>query len=218
MGSDDDRSFLGQLNDSNVKITPGDAYFSCVEELNLDESWQNKSVLSIGDVKELWKLVKSSPPTAASKNGNKTKVSLHELLEGSELGIPALEVPKRNPELEKRIIELKSRMEEKEYQRMTRNVNTASPYKSTKEDSIGYQMKQMNTGIVAVFQFVISLAAAFLFGFSGIQIFLGEMEIAVRLLLGIAFAVIVGVAELYILVVHLDAVEEQHAKIEKKSQ
>ncbi|CAL8073530.1 unnamed protein product [Orchesella dallaii] len=218
MGSNDDRSCLGQLNDPNVRINPGDAYFSCVEELGLDESWKNKSVLSIGDVKEIWKLVKNSPPTTVSKNRNESTVSLHELLRGSELCIPELEVPKRNPELEKRIAELKSRMEEKEYQRMTRNVNTSSPYKSTKEDSISYQMKQMNTGIVAVFQFVISLAAAFLFGFSGIQIFLGEMDIAVRLLLGIAFAIIVGVAELYILVVHLDTVEEQHAQIEKKTQ
>jgi len=75
----------------------------------------------------------------------------------------------------------------------------------------------MNTGMVGVFQLVISLAAAFLFGFSGIQVFYGEMDIAVRLLLGIAFAVIVGVAELYILVVHLDAVEEQQPQIDKKS-
>ncbi|ODM92093.1 Transmembrane protein [Orchesella cincta] len=218
MDSDDSRTCLGQLNDPNVKITLGDTYFSSVEELGLNETWKNKSVLSIGDVKELWKLVKSSSPATDSKHGDKTKVFLHELLQGSELSIPGLEVPKRNPQLEKRIAELRSKLEEKEYQRMTRNVDTSSPYKHIKEDSVAYQMKQMNSGIVAVFQFVISLAAAFLFGFSGIQIFYGEMEIAVRLLLGIAFAIIVGVAELYILVVHLDAVEEQHAPIEKKSQ
>jgi len=133
--SDDGRSCLGQLNDPNVKITPGDAYFSSVEELDLDESWKSKSVLSIGDVKELWKAVKNS----GSNNGSKKNVLLHELLQGSALSIPALEVPMRNPELEKRIAELRNKLEEKEYQRMTRNVNSSSPYNTAKEDSIGYQ-------------------------------------------------------------------------------
>lgn len=75
----------------------------------------------------------------------------------------------------------------------------------------------MNSGMIAVLQFVISLAAAFLFGFSGIQIFVGPMDLAVRLLLGIASAVIVGIAELYVLVVLIDSRESKETDNERKT-
>lgn len=82
---------------------------------------------------------------------------------------------------------------------------------------IAFTVKQMNSGIIAVIQFVISLAAAFLFGYSGVELFVGPLELAVRLLLGIASALIVGAAELYILVTILDGREEQKEMAEKKS-
>lgn len=73
----------------------------------------------------------------------------------------------------------------------------------------------MNSTIIAVIQFVITLAAAFLFGFSGVEVFVGPLDLAVRLLLGIGSAVLIGVAELYVLVVLLDSREQEEEK-EKK--
>lgn len=124
----EDRSALGELIDSNIKITPGDIYYSSVKELGLEKDWKDKSVLSIGDIKELRNAVKD--------NQSQKKAYLHELLSGSQLIIPGLEVPKRNPELEKRLAVLRNQLDEKEYQRMTSNIQAASPYKSTPEDSI----------------------------------------------------------------------------------
>jgi hypothetical protein len=61
----------------------------------------------------------------------------------------------------------------------------------------------MNSGLIAVFQFVVSLACAFFFGFVGVELFIGNLQLAVRLLLGIACALIVGVAELYFLAMNM---------------
>lgn len=71
----------------------------------------------------------------------------------------------------------------------------------------------MDSVIIAVIQFVISIAAAFLFGFLGIEVFVGSLDLAVRLLLGIAAAVIVGAADLYIMVVYLEAKEDPEKKV-----
>jgi len=66
----------------------------------------------------------------------------------------------------------------------------------------------MNSGLIAVFQFVISLACAFFFGFVGIELFIGNLQLAVRLGLGIGSALIVGAAELYFLAINLDVAED----------
>ncbi|NWH68037.1 TM199 protein, partial [Geococcyx californianus] len=47
---------------------------------------------------------------------------LHQLLEGSEIHLPEVPVPPRNPELVARLERIKARLANEEYQRMTRNV------------------------------------------------------------------------------------------------
>lgn len=69
----------------------------------------------------------------------------------------------------------------------------------------------MNSAMIAVFQFVISIACAFFFGFKGIELFLGELQLPVRLLLGIGAALIVGAAELYFLAVNIAMNEESYS-------
>jgi len=213
---DDDRSSLGQLNDPNIKIIPGKAFHS-EEEFGLEQSWKDKTALSIEDIKKIRKLLDDNYNLTKKEGKDSKKLYLNELLSGSKIILPSLEIPKRDPVLEKRITQLKRKLEEKEYKRMTSNVNNySSQHQALPEDSIGFQMKQMNSVIIAVIQFVISLAAAFLFGFHGIELFVGPLDLAVRLLLGIAAAVIVGGAELYIMVVHLDAREGNQDTIHDK--
>jgi len=197
-----ERANLGIIRDPEVKIKIGKSFKN--EELPELSELEGKKLLSISEVKDLWKELRGG-----NEHSDKTprrKVYLHELLADAEIILPNLEIPKRNPELEKRIIKLRNTLAEKEYQKMTQNVNFSSQYKP--EDSIGYQMKQMNSGLIAVFQFVISLACAFFFGFSGVELFVGGLQLAVRLLLGIVIALIVGAAELYFLVVNLAVSEE----------
>jgi len=197
-----DRSNLGEIVDPSIKIKLGKQFHSYSSQLLLDKETEefyqeDNKILSIGEVKDLWKKVQSTENHSGGR-----KVYLHELLCDSEVVIPELEIPKRNPELEKRVAHLRNVVAEKEYQRMTKNVNFTSRFKP--EDSIGYQMKQMNSGLIGVIQLVISLAAAFLFGYMGIEVFVGyTFDLAVRLLLGIMCALIVGAAELYFLAINL---------------
>jgi len=199
-GEYNERSNLGIILDPEVKVKLG----KCFNDEDLHSTLAGKKILSISEVKDLWKELRGG--NEHSDNTPRRKVYLHELLADSEIILPNLEIPTRNPELEKRIIKLRNTLAEKEYQKMTQNVNFSSQYKP--EDSIGYQMKQMNSGLIAVLQFVVSLACAFFFGFSGVELFVGGLQLAVRLLLGIVIALIVGAAELYFLVVNLAVSEE----------
>ncbi|CAG9765702.1 unnamed protein product [Ceutorhynchus assimilis] len=125
------------------------------------------------------------------------KIYLHELLEGSEIVLPKNEEIPRNEELEKRCQKLKAEQENRDYQNMTKNVDNFR--KRLPEDTIGYQMKMMNTHLIAVFQFIVSVITGFAFGFIGIELLIGTLDFGFRLLLGIVCALIIALAELYFL-------------------
>lgn len=60
-------------------------------------------------------------------------------------------------------------------------------------------MKQINRQLIAVAQFIFSVAAGFAFGFIGIELIVGQLDFGFRLLLGIMIALIVALAEIYFL-------------------
>ncbi|CAG9796756.1 unnamed protein product [Diatraea saccharalis] len=122
---------------------------------------------------------------------------LHELLEGSNIELPKNEVIKRNPVLEARCVKLRAQQEAREYRKMTKgvdNVRLRFP-----EDSISYQLKQMNRQLIAIGQFIISIFAGFLFGFRGVEWMVGNLDFGFRLLLGVMCALIIALAEIYFL-------------------
>lgn len=57
----------------------------------------------------------------------------------------------------------------------------------------------MNRHLVAVFQFIMSVIAGFVFGFIGIELLIGNLDFGFRLLLGIICALTIALAELYFL-------------------
>lgn len=57
----------------------------------------------------------------------------------------------------------------------------------------------MNRSLVAIFQFIVSVAAGFVFGFIGVELIIGTLDFRFRLLLGIICALVVALAELYFL-------------------
>ncbi|CAH2050158.1 unnamed protein product, partial [Iphiclides podalirius] len=67
------------------------------------------------------------------------------------------------------------------------------------EDSISYQMKQLNRQLIAIGQFIISIFAGFLFGFRGIEWMVGNLDFGFRLLLGVMCALVIALAEIYFL-------------------
>jgi hypothetical protein len=60
-------------------------------------------------------------------------------------------------------------------------------------------VKEMNKQLIAVAQFIISVLAGFAFGFIGIELIVGSLDFGFRLLLGVMFALIIALAEIYFL-------------------
>lgn len=60
-------------------------------------------------------------------------------------------------------------------------------------------MRAINSQLIAILQFVFSVAAGFAFGFIGIALIVGDLDFGFRLLLGIMFALIIALAEIYFL-------------------
>lgn len=132
------------------------------------------------------------------ENGDQSSGAyLHKLLEGCEIVLPQPPVIERNPELEARIQRLKKEQEDRQYKAMTKNVDNVRMHHP--DDSIGYQMKMLNSHIIAVVQFIVSVGAGFAFGFIGIQLMVGSLDFGFRLLLGVACALAIALAEIYFL-------------------
>lgn len=68
---------------------------------------------------------------------NKGASHFHELVSGCELLLPSPVTPPRNPELEARIQKLKAEQEEREYRKMTKNVDSVRVRQP--DETIGYQ-------------------------------------------------------------------------------
>ncbi|XP_075144587.1 uncharacterized protein LOC142219518 [Haematobia irritans] len=153
-------------------------------------------------------------------------IYLNDLLQSCNLDLPKNTIIERNPELEARCQRLREEQQNLEYRKMTKNVDAT--LKHYPEDTVAYQMKAINSQIIAVLQFIFSVAAGFAFGFIGIQLIIGNLDFGLRLLLGIMFALIIALAEIYFLAKKLNeydntvdtankAVEKIRATTPKKS-
>ncbi|XP_019541384.3 uncharacterized protein LOC109412185 [Aedes albopictus] len=132
---------------------------------------------------------------------------LHELMQDCEMVLPENEIQERNPELEARCQRLRKQQEAKEYEAMTRNVDNVRTLMP--QDTISYQMKQINRQLIAVAQFIFSVAAGFAFGFIGIELIVGQLDFGFRLLLGIMISLIIALAEIYFLAKKLNEEYDQ---------
>ncbi|XP_060813852.1 transmembrane protein 199 [Bombus pascuorum] len=129
-------------------------------------------------------------------------IYLHELLEEDDIRLPTPKVTPRNPELEARTQKLKAQQDAMKYKAMTKNVDTTT--KNLPEDTISYQMKQINKQLIAVAQFIFSVIAGFAFGFIGLELIVGTLDFGFRLLLGIICALVIALAEIYFLAMKLN--------------
>lgn len=67
------------------------------------------------------------------------KVYLHELFDNSDVILPSPEITPRNPELEARVKKLREQQNAREYQEMTKSIDSVRKF--LPEDSIAYQSK-----------------------------------------------------------------------------
>ncbi|XP_017058563.1 transmembrane protein 199 [Drosophila ficusphila] len=137
---------------------------------------------------------------------NHCQVFLHQLIESSELILPENEIKPRNPELEARCQRLRAEQHNRDYLKMTKNVDAG--LKHYPEDTISYQIKSLNKQIIAVVQFIFSVAAGFTFGFFGVNLMVGPLPFGFRILLGVIVALIIALAEMYFLAKKLHEYDE----------
>ncbi|XP_066259489.1 transmembrane protein 199 [Euwallacea similis] len=195
----EDKAFIASLNLKNIQTELKNS----TEEPKSSKA--DNPLLSLADLHWLYTYIK------AENQNNVNRIYLHELLEGSKVVLPKNEEIPRNPELEKRCQKLKAEQQNREYQNMTKNVDGFR--KRLPEDTIGYQLKMMNSHLIAVFQFIASVIAGFAFGFIGIELLSGQLDFGFRLMLGIACGLIVAIAELYFLAKKLN----EDLELENKS-
>ncbi|XP_057671944.1 transmembrane protein 199-like isoform X1 [Diorhabda carinulata] len=182
--TEEDEKYIKSLSTAPIRNT--------IADLPLTKTCSsNNKLLSLEDLHWLYNYLKM-------QNKEKDdKVYLHELLEGSNIILPQNKEIPRNEELEKRCNQLKAEQENLKYFKMTKNVD--SKRNIHPEDTIGYQLKQMNRHMIAIFQFVMSVAAGFVFGFFGLELLVGNLDFGFRLLMGIICSLTIALAELYFL-------------------
>uniref|UniRef100_A0A3Q3VYL3 Uncharacterized protein n=1 Tax=Mola mola TaxID=94237 RepID=A0A3Q3VYL3_MOLML len=123
---------------------------------------------------------------------------LHELLEDSSLHLPEVVKPPRNPELVARLERIKAKLANEEYKRITRNVNTQEINRSGTLADLGSQVRSVKAVVVTVFNFLVTVAAAFACSYIGSQYLFTDT--AARVISSVIAASVVGLAELYVLV------------------
>ncbi|XP_026219638.1 transmembrane protein 199 [Anabas testudineus] len=152
-------------------------------------------------------LEKSKPATLPFSTARKLKkylqdqghpFYLHELLEDSSLHLPEVVKPPRNPELVARLEKIKAKLANEEYNRITRNVNTQEINRNGTLADFGRQVRSVKAVVVTIFNFLVTVIAAFACSYIGSQYLFTEM--AARVISAVIAASVVGLAELYVLV------------------
>lgn len=123
---------------------------------------------------------------------------LHELLEDSSLHLPEILKPPRNPDLVARLEKIKAKLANEEYKRITRNVNTQEINRHGVLSDFRQQVRSVKAVVVTIFNFLVTIVAAFACSYMGSQYLFTET--ATRVISAVIAASVVGLAELYVLV------------------
>ncbi|KAG4067746.1 hypothetical protein HA402_005518 [Bradysia odoriphaga] len=189
---DSDESDDEDENIENLNSKPMSKSQAAKQKRLQKEKERSKLTINLNDIK--WLNNKLVEKRSADSDFN---LYLNELLKGSRLVLPQNEILERNPELEARCVRLRLEQEARMYNAMTKNVDSSRT--KLPEDTISYQMKQINRQLIAVAQFLFSIAAGFAFGFIGVELMIGDLDFGFRLLLGILCALVIALAEIYFL-------------------
>lgn len=191
-----EKTFLRGVNNATIEEIDLDAVSPYEEDVQEDPNQERRDdspALLLNDLKWL-----NEALNRLREKEDKLDVPyLHEFIKDCQLILPENEQMERNAELEARCQKLRKEQAAREYEAMTRNVDNVRTHMP--QDTIAFQMKQINRQLIAVAQFIFSVAAGFAFGFIGIELIVGQLDFGFRLLLGIMISLIVALAEIYFL-------------------
>jgi len=176
--------------DSKIKLKLSPELKDIASELFEDENIETVDTIQL---KKLREHLRSTPG------------QFHDLVTKCEMILPKPELAPRNPVLEARIQNLKAKQAQKEYDKMTDNVDPLRRIRIIEREDKPFseQIQDLNRFIVVIFQFVISIASSFAFGYLAPYYLYGTMSVGPRLLYGIISAFVVGMADLYFVIRHL---------------
>jgi len=139
---------------------------------------------------------------------------IHQLLNDSQLLLPSYAPPPRSKALEQRCEKLRTQQQNKEYADMTRNLRLGPTPGGGVGGEFGQMQRELNQQLVTGVQYLISVVGVFFALF--VSLGFADQELAFRLLVSIAGALTVGLAELYFIIKQDMCVEEQVIKKKKK--
>ncbi|XP_060799944.1 transmembrane protein 199 [Neoarius graeffei] len=178
----------------------GERFHEKIKELLEKKCWNSPDLLEeLGSVKE-HTIISFQTARKLQKllQQNGYPVYLHELLEDSTLHLPKVEPPPRNPQLVARLEKIKAKLANEEYRRITRNVNPQEMNSHGTLADFGRQVRSVKAIVVTVFNFLVTVVAAFACAYLGSQYIF--TEITSRIISAVIAASVVGLAELYVLV------------------
>lgn len=192
--------------DPSVTLNPSQELISFLSELDLISPTQNikrivegqTTCLDIADLNWLRDNVSNLPPS---------------LLLSCSLTLPKPVYEDRNPILEERCAKLRAEQEEREYRAMTGNVRRDHE-RSRDEEPLNKQFKEVNSFLLLILQFVVSVACSFMFGYLSPYYLYGRTDMGGRLLFGIICGFVVGCADMYFVIRQL--LEDDGIHLSKK--
>ena len=176
--------------DPTIKLSPSKSLVEFLQEQQLDCPPDRvrrlvegeDTELTVEDVKWISRTVSHLPSA---------------LLLSCSLHLPSPIFAERNPDLEARCEKLRAEQENRDYRAITNNVRRD---KEAEEEPIKKQLKELNSFLILIVQFVVSVVCSFMFGFLGPYYLYGKTDLGGRLLAGIICAFIVGCADMYFVI------------------
>ncbi|KRY92359.1 EH domain-containing protein 1 [Trichinella pseudospiralis] len=125
------------------------------------------------------------------------EVSVYKWLRSGEIILPTLPKRERNPELEARIQKLKKEQEQREYDRMTSNVDVVQLHRQrNKFGSFQQDLAILNRQLIIIFNTLLTVVCSFLFGFYSVQFVSPSSDYALRVAVGLLFAIVVFLSDI----------------------
>ncbi len=159
--------------DPTIRVRPSESLLSAVNSLWLLEDEEHggeempralkeatpRSELTVEDVR--WIYDRSREHTDLLPEDFR----FHEALSECELVLPQPEYAPRNPQLEARCQRLRAEAENREYERMTEHIDRKHLSSQRADEPIGRQVKELNSYLLLIGQFVVSVVTAFVAGY-----------------------------------------------------
>lgn len=175
-------------------------------DLAMAESLAGKDLLTVQDIRWVY------DQRHLLKDRDDSGVHFHDLMSDCQMVLPEPKFPPRNPELEARIQKLKAEQAERDYKKMTQNVDgqqglARDSAAAGLDQPIGKQMRELNNYLLLILQFLITVGCSFAFGYMAPYFLRGVTSVATRLLCGILLAFVVAFADLYFVLKFLLEIE-----------